>query len=425
MRFPRTILFLVLAHLLSGKMDGEEEYSMPKEFSELHSNLGLQNIVEVVPGRKFNWIGPTPDELYPGSIPLGSLSREKETEALLKGEVPEWAKEILQPAVLPKRKIEGWVGSLPSEVRPGSVPLGSLRDREFIEVQDLDDRVKQFTDEENKQEDIEPESSKAMNFGMNAGMRAYLTSNVLRVNSDEMKSGVMETSLGASHASRPFAPGDYLIIAPRFDFMMQWANYQKDSVSDLLDYRFGMVKAGIDFRFPKEWSLSFGLEYDFLHSQSTGDKMFDAVAPSLGLQKIFLLGETTFMMLNGGVKYSATNKEIPFQAPGVFADDGDNLQSSLTLSLIQTFLEQSQVVLSPTIGLTNTHYLRNLHEGRNDLIFTAGISALWQAAEFFAIQLFVNYSTMSTNSIGDALLGPSSQFGALDYGASLNANYQF
>lgn len=55
----------------------------------------------------------------------------------------------------------------------------------------------------------------------------------------------------------------------------------------------------------------------------------------------------------------------------------------------------------------------------------AGIRALWQAAEFFAIQLFVNYSTMSTNSIGDALLGPSSQFGAIDYGASLNANYQF
>ena len=31
---------------------------------------------------------------------------------------------------------------------------------------------------------------------------------------------------------------------------MQWANYQENSVKDLLNYRFGMVKAGLDFRFP-------------------------------------------------------------------------------------------------------------------------------------------------------------------------------
>ena len=40
------------------------------------------------------------------------------------------------------------------------------------------------------------------------------------------------------------------------------------------------------------------------------------------------------------------------------------------------------------------------------------ISGLWQITDFFALQLFLNYSTLSTNSTGDALLGPSSSFHA-------------
>ena len=74
-------------------------------------------------------------------------------------------------------------------------------------------------------------------------------------------------------------------------------------------------------------------------------------------------------MLNGGIRYSLTEKNIPFPVEGIFADDGDNLQTSIGLSLIQTFLENNQLVFSPSIGISNTHYLRNLHDGRNDLVF--------------------------------------------------------
>ena len=95
-----------------------------------------------------------------------------------------------------------------------------------------------------------------------------------------------------------------------FGFSDAWANYQENSVKDLLNYRFGMVKAGLDFRFPHEWSLNFGLEYDFLHSQESGDQMFDAVVPSFGVQKIFVLSNRTFLMLNGGIRYSLT-ENIP------------------------------------------------------------------------------------------------------------------
>ena len=46
-----------------------EEFSQPRDFSEFESNLGEQKLVEVVKP----WVGVTPQELAPGSIPLGSL----------------------------------------------------------------------------------------------------------------------------------------------------------------------------------------------------------------------------------------------------------------------------------------------------------------------------------------------------------------
>ena len=59
-----------------------------------------------------------------------------------------------------------------------------------------------------------------------------------------------------------------------------------------------MIKPSLNFGFPREWSFNLGVEYDFLHSMDSGDKMFDAVVPSIGIQKIFIMGETTFLLLN-------------------------------------------------------------------------------------------------------------------------------
>jgi hypothetical protein len=45
----------------------------PREFSEFHSNLGRQPIVEKLPQTSKNWIGVTPNELLPRSKLLGSM----------------------------------------------------------------------------------------------------------------------------------------------------------------------------------------------------------------------------------------------------------------------------------------------------------------------------------------------------------------
>ena len=425
MRFWISFLSFLIPSLAWGQAREDEEYTTPESYREYHSNLGQQRIVKTNRQKEFNFVGQEPNEILPGSIPLGSL-REWSKKVKVSTEnkptpypaVPA-SKGLEKRGVHPSRKIKGWVGSLPSEILPGGIPLGSLQTRRF-----------EFLDPGVSQDTSVPSSSGEgkefpLQFGLMAGLRPYYTSNVLRLNDNETGSGVLETSAGFSISSKPQKVGRYLSLVPRLDFMMQWANYQDNSVKDILNYRFGMVKGGLDFRFPREWSINLGLEYDFLHSQSTGDRMFDAVVPSLGIQKIFALGDTTFLLLNGGIRYSLTDKDIPFPVEGVFADDGDNLQTSAGLSLIQTFLDRNQLVLSPSIGISNTHYLRNLHDGRNDLVFFAGISGIWQLTDFFALQLFLNYSTMSTNAKGDSLLGLSSSFQAVDTGGSINLNFSF
>jgi hypothetical protein len=256
-----------------------------------------------------------------------------------------------------------------------------------------------------------------------AGSRPYQTNNVLRSESGEIDSGVWENTLGGSVLGKPFKVGNYVTLIPRLDVIMQWSNYGEETVSDLLDYRFGMIKGGLGLSLPGDWTLTAALEYDVLHSQFSGDQMFDAVAPSLQLQKVIGLGQTTFLMVDGMLKLSNTNREIDVLLPGIFADDGDNLQTTLNLSLIQTFGENGKYVLMPTLGLTRSEYLKNTQDGRADLVFSAGVSGIWQALDWLSLQSFLNYSTLSTNSRGEAL--NSSTFEAWDVGLSVTASHSF
>ena len=278
------------------------------------------------------------------------------------------------------------------------------------------------------QEKAEPEAApSAVQVSGFAGTRPYHTSNVLRTKSNEVSSGVWENSLGASMTTEPVKAGSYFTMIPRLDLIMQWSNYGEETVSDLLDYRFGMIKGGLGIPLPGDWMLTPGLEYDVLHSQASGDKIFDAVAPSLQVQKVIGIEDDTFLMFDGMLKLSNTNRVLDsnFTMPDVFADDGDNFQTTLNLSLVKTFGENGQYVLMPSLGLTRSEYLKNLQDGRVDLVFSAGLSGIWQAKEWLSLQAFANYSKLSTNSKGEGLLLESSSFKAWDVGVSATVNHSF
>ncbi|MDA8824155.1 hypothetical protein N9N41_06620 [Opitutales bacterium] len=329
----------------------------------------------------------------------------------------------------PIREISGsnrnWVGPTPLQLVPHSIPLGSLKNLfdqtlnghgSFYE--EPDDRLNNSTQDPNKQ-------ALPVELGLFGSSRFYSTTNVLRTKEDEMKSEVWENTIGASLASKPIPAGKYITLVPKIDFIMQWANYNEESVSDLLNYRFGMVKGSLDIYLPQDFRVSPGFEYDFLHSQFSGGKLFDAVAPSLSVQKILGLNDSTFLLLDGMLKYSRTNRIITFPTDNIFPDDGDNLQLGLNLNFMKSFGEDGNFIIMPGIGLSRTEYLKNNQDGRVDILAFAGISGIWQPLEWFSLQAFYNFTTMTSNSIGKELLGKSSTFKARDLGCSITANHSF
>ncbi|MBT3637332.1 MAG: hypothetical protein HN531_10360 [Opitutae bacterium] len=345
--------------------------SKPARFGDFHSNLGQQGIIELTNSeRRAPPASPAPAARF---VPSGNLQSN--------------------PVVLPGGLADG---------NPSNSSTG-----------------KRWA----KNKPVEEQEPSPVSVSVFAGSRPYQTNNVLRSKSGEMDSGVWENTLGGSITGQPFKVGNYVSLIPRLDLIMQWSNYGEETVSDLLDYRFGMIKGGLGVSLPGDWTLTAALEYDVLHSQSSGDRMFDAVAPSLQLQKVVGLRETTFLMVDGMLKLSNTNREIDVLLPGIFADDGDNFQTTLNLSLIQAFGENGKYVLMPTLGLTRSEYLKNTQDGRADLVFSAGVSGIWQAMDWLSLQTFLNYSTLSTNSEGDSV--GASTFDAWDVGLSATVSHTF
>ena len=123
------------------------------------------------------------------------------------------------------------------------------------------------------------------------------------------KSMALENALGVSMATKGISMGNYMTMIPKIDLMMQVATYENDEIKDLLGYGFGMVKAGINFELPNNYSISTGLEYNLLHSTDSGDKMFDAWAPSLRLSKMMAIGSRRSDG-NASIKYALTKRVL-------------------------------------------------------------------------------------------------------------------
>lgn len=238
-------------------------------------------------------------------------------------------------------------------------------------------------------------------------------------------SGVYEFNVGASVGTRPLVAGDYVTFLPRLEFLNQWAKYGDALASNLLDYRFSMIKGSLAIGLPEDWSLGVGYEYDYLSSLSSGDRMFDATAPSFSLQKVVPFSRSSFLMIDSMLKYSHTDRALPFVAEGIFADDGDNLQTTLNATYVRAFGRDGQILFMPSAGFTRTSYRKNEQMGRVDYLFTLGASGIYQFNDWLGFQSFLNYSRMFANEKGEALLGSSSKFKTWDFGVALTGNYRF
>jgi len=355
------------------------------DFSNFHSNLGVQEIVELgVPVEASDpipSIGPTISAKKP--IPSSSPSKLKEESVVRKSPYPA---EKPSPRVEAKSEDPGiWErGSTrmaPSQ--PPSVPIPS---------------------------------SSEIEISAQSGLRAYHTSNVLRTAKElEERSGVFEANVMASVSAPDVQVGDYYVLLPRLDVMLQWAQYQERS--DLLSYRFGLIKGGVGLALPNDWNLGFSLDYNILHNMSSGDKTFDAWSPSFTVQKVYSVLENSFVMLDAMARQSNTEQSVVFPAAGIFADSGDNLQNSFSVTLVHPFDEKGQLLLMPRISWSRTSYQNSPNADRLDYLFSGGANLTYRWRDFLDLQGFMSYSSMSSDAIPD--------FEVYDLGLSVSGNYRF
>jgi hypothetical protein len=250
------------------------------------------------------------------------------------------------------------------------------------------------------------------------GLRAYRTSNVLRVGSgSEEGSRVLESNIGVGISRPAVELSPYVTLIPRLDLMMQWANYGK--YSDLLDYRFGLVKGGLAFGFPDGWSAGLTLDYNVLHNQKTGDRTFDSWSPAISLQKTHVLSDTSFIMGDIMIRESSTEQTVTFPAAGVFADSGDNRQYTASLTYIKQLGENGKWTFMPRMSYTLTEYLKSPSTGREDGLFSIGASLMYQWTDWLSAQTFLTNSSMNSNA------DDIPNFNATDFGLSLTASHQF
>jgi len=379
-------------------------------------------------------------------VPVGKEEEVEEEEAQV--DLPEnvnYPLNISGEPVPVNKTSEGWVGPLPHELAPHAIRLGSLANRRQIPVRTAVPKQKVTKEKASppvsppanpappktvEDANVEEEEVAPLNMSIFASTRGYYTHNVLRLNGEDDGARVWENMAGASLSTRPFALGQYVTLVPSLDLMMQTAAYEEKEVgganlAEILGYRFGMVKTGLSFSFPRDISLSLGYEYTMLNSLDTGDKMSDGFAPSLRLSKMFALSDTTLLMMDGSARYSMTDRVLPYPIPGQFADDGDNYQLGLSLSLIQILGANGQFMLMPSLSITRSEYVKNTNDGRVDWSTVVGLNGSWQATDWLSLDLGLTWSIMQMNDIGKALQGDSAKYQALDIGGSIMASHKF
>jgi hypothetical protein len=387
-----------------------QEYSTPVEYNEFDANIGVQQVAEVV----HPWVGPTPQELAPGVIALGSLQGKK---YIYQSPAVEEELSILPSNIAPSAPIPipGWVGQTPQELAPNSVPLGSLANRRLLWPVSIQPYIKE---------------TPAFNASVFASVRPYYSQNVLRVDGGKDGSFVTEVMLGASLSARGISLGEYVTMIPSLDLITQVAGYEDKEVSglnlqDLLGYHFSLAKAGLKFQLPYALDLSLGYEYNLIRSLDTGSKMSDALAPSLRLSKSFILGESTLLMLDGNLRYSFTDRVLPYPIPGQFADDGDNLQLGFSLSLIHLFGPEEQFMIMPSLNFSRSEYVNNENDGRVDWLSYIGLNTSWQMLDWLSLDLGLSYTILRMNDEGAAMQGNFANYEGVDIGLTLMAAHQF
>lgn len=380
------------------------EFSLPRSYSSLDSNIGQQQIVTV----SRIWVGDSPQHIAPGSIPLGSLANRKyiisdpyENEFFDEiHDKPYDQNDNVEPTFshrtnsealksFPDKSSLNWVGPKPDALAPGIIPLGSLATTFIREI---------YSEEKESSDTVALEDSSLL-LSYFSNIRPVYNSNVLQLEDDAVGTALLETSFGVS-SMLPVEFGSYVTMIPKVDFLVQNGLYiEKDIVDpDSLNYIYSMVKGGLSFEFGGTFSLSPAVEFGFSNSLRNFNKQFDSIVPSLQLSNIFISGDSSLLIFDAMIRRSLIKGQKPLQE-----DEDDNLQIGLSLNFIKIFGDEEQFMLLNSIGLSRSNFLKYDYDGRIDWLAYSSINFSWKILKWLNFDLGTRYSNRWVNTKGQSL----------------------
>ncbi len=283
--------------------------------------------------------------------------------------------------------------------------------------------------------ELATESESKIQMAINGGVRTYRSSNVTRVSGPKQPATAFELSAGANAVLPEVKLGSSIIsFTPTVTVMAQRAYFGqyklggKDWGSQdarILDYEFRLASFAAEFSAKDDWTVTLTAEYDELRNFYEGSKLYHAFVPSVGISKIIPLRKDLALMLDTRLRYALSKTVLKYKVPGVFDDDGDNLQTSFNVSLMRSMGKEGKLLLMPSVGFGRTGYLKNEATGRADYLLLAGISASYQMQAWLSLQAFANFSHKFTNEKGETQLGAAASFDNWDIGIALSGNHTF
>ena len=283
--------------------------------------------------------------------------------------------------------------------------------------------------------ELAAESDNKSQWAVNGGLRTYRSTNVTRISGPKQPATAFEISAGVN-AVFPIVKLDPAVISftPTFTIMAQRAYFGQYTISNkdwskqdarILDYEFRLASLAAEFAAQDDWKVTFAVEYDELRNFYQGSKLYHAIVPSIGISKVFPIRKDLAVLLDTSLRYASSKTVTAYEVPGVFDDDGDNLQTSFNVSLMRPVGEDGKLLLMPTFGFGRTGYVKNEMTGRADYLLLAGISASYQLKTWLSLQAFANYSHKFANDKGEEKLGAAAKYDNWDIGVALSGNHAF
>jgi hypothetical protein len=208
-----------------------------------------------------------------------------------------------------------------------------------------------------------------------------------------------------------FGPGKF---APAIGFASQWYNYD-DQRMQPFDFDAQTAFANAKYTVDK-WQFGLGASFTRILKQSNYDETYREILPTLGVQRVFPLGDTLLLVIGDQVGYHFSREPL---LPGSRTDINDRFDNAINVSLNWQLAQK--ITVQPFYRLQYSYYQNNTLQtaDRNDWLHNVGFTVAWYLTPHLTLRTFFSYNLKQTDDV------VSPKFRELNGGLGLSFDWKF